>query len=594
MKEQQTIREAGSKLLERFFFPLILILFPLVKASYGIDLTDTGYSLGNYRFFGTEGGVWTLLTFLSGGMGNFLMKLPMGNTMLGMKIYTGLLVSLTALTGYRFFRTKMPAWLAFAGEVAAIGLCWCPTVILYNYLTYFLFLLGCVFLFRGLAGCRNGCLVLAGICLGLNAFSRFPGNVLEAALILALWYYGALKGKKTQKILIETGLCAAGYAAAFAVAAVTASVWHGGNVFSEMIQGVLGMAGSASDYTFGEMLYAILDAYGHGLRWMLYMLLCILPGIPFLVLFPGKLEKARKIVYCLCIPLLFLALEKWGMFHFRYYQKEAALQWGAVFLLLGIGALLWLLFTRQMDDEWRLIGAIALIVILITPLGSNNHIWPALNNLFFAAPVVFWILYRFIRWGRKCLDATGKVPLFPAKAMFAGMLLMFFVQAAGVGFGYVFLDGETGEDRSYKVEGNSVLAGMHTTAQNGENLEEISAFMTENKDRYEEKKLLLYGNIPGLCYYLDKPSAVYTSWADLDTNPLGRLEEELKTLTGRPLVIITPQLAAYFSGDRKAMEYWGTDIEGCKGDQKLSAILQFMREQDYRQVFANEAFAIYE
>ncbi len=87
------------------------------------------------------------------------------NTMLGMKIYTGLLVSLTALTGYRFFRTKMPAWLAFAGEVAAIGLCWCPTVILYNYLTYFLFLLGCVFLFRGLAGCRNGCLVLAGICL---------------------------------------------------------------------------------------------------------------------------------------------------------------------------------------------------------------------------------------------------------------------------------------------------------------------------------------------------------------------------------------------------------------------------------------------
>ena len=167
-------------------------------------------------------------------------------------------------------------------------------------------------------------------------------------------------------------------------------------------------------------------------------------------------------------------------------------------------------------------------------------------------------------------------------------------QIIGAEFGYVFLDGETGEDRSYKVEGNSVLAGMHTTAQNGENLEEISAFMTENKDRYEEKKLLLYGNIPGLCYYLDKPSAVYTSWADLDTNPLGRLEEELKTLTGRPLVIITPQLAAYFSGDRKAMEYWGTDVEGCKGDQKLSAILQFMREQDYRQVFANEAFIIYE
>ncbi len=45
-------------------FPLALLLFPLVKANQGIDLTDTGYSLGNYRFFTPNGGIWTLLTFL--------------------------------------------------------------------------------------------------------------------------------------------------------------------------------------------------------------------------------------------------------------------------------------------------------------------------------------------------------------------------------------------------------------------------------------------------------------------------------------------------------------------------------------------------
>ena len=32
-------------------FPLILLLFPLLKINQGIDLTDTPYSLGNYRFF---------------------------------------------------------------------------------------------------------------------------------------------------------------------------------------------------------------------------------------------------------------------------------------------------------------------------------------------------------------------------------------------------------------------------------------------------------------------------------------------------------------------------------------------------------------
>ena len=588
--------------MENGLFPLLQLLFPLMKAGYGIDLTDTGYSLGNYRFFGAEGGIWTLLTFLSNVTGAFLTKLPMGDTMLGMKVYTGLIVSLMALLAYRFFKTKMPPALAFAGEIAAIGLCWCPTAILYNYLTYFLFLLGAIFLFRGLAGSRPICLFIAGVFLGLNVFVRFPGNVLEAALILALWYYGVRKGKALKEIAKETGLCLAGYLAAFLVMLGIISAFYGSGALGDMINGVFGMAGSASDYTLGEMLLAILDAYMHGFKWMLYMLLCILPGIPFLVMWPGKYIRVRKIVYCLCIPVLFFILGKWGMFNFRYYQKESALQWGAVFLLFAIGVLIWMLFTKMMDDEWKLIGVIALIVILITPLGSNNHIWPVLNNLFFVIPVVFWMIYRFVVWGRTYLDTTAKVPLFPVKAMFSAILIAFFIQAIGIGCGYVFLDGEMGEARSYQVEGNSVLEGMHTTAVNAEVLEEITTYMTENKAEYENKELILFGNIPGLAYYLDKAPAIYTSWADLDTNPLARLKDDLAEITAttgnneqvRPLVILTPQLAAYLSGDEEAMNYWGTDKDSCAGNEKLYAISQFMNDNSYEQAFANEAFVIYE
>ncbi len=172
------------KLAENILFPLVLALFPLLKVQEGIDLTDTGYSLGNYRFFGEAGGIWVVLTFLSNVTGFVFTKLPMGGTMLGMKIYSSLIISLMALMGYRFFKTKMPAALAFAGEIAAIGLCWCPPVILYNYVTYFLFLLGSILLFRGLAGGRKICLFLAGAALGANVMVRFPGNVLEAGLIL--------------------------------------------------------------------------------------------------------------------------------------------------------------------------------------------------------------------------------------------------------------------------------------------------------------------------------------------------------------------------------------------------------------------------
>ena len=263
----------------------------------------------------------------------------------------------------------------------------------------------------------------------------------------------------------------------------------------------------------------------------------------------------------------------------------------------------------MLDDEWRLIGCIALLIILITPLGSNNHIWPVLNNLFFIAPVAFWMIYRFARWGRTWLDTTRKVPLFPAKAMFSGMMIAFFVQALGVGCQYVFLDGETGEPRVYKVAANPVLHGMHTSEMNGETLEEISRFMTEHRAEYESKKLILYGNIPdynrpGRGIVIRKTPAQITEGMDL-RKPVIVLDhepKELQELAGlykenhkdRPLVILSPSLAAYLSGEEKTIAWWGVDVESCKKDEKLKAIEEYMDAGAYEQVFGNEAFVVYE
>ena len=62
----------------------------------------------------------------------------------------------------------------------------------------------------------------------------------------------------------------------------------------------------------------------------------------------------------------------------------------------------------------------------------------------------------------------------------------------------------------------------------------------------------------------------------------------------RPLVILTPQLSAYLAQDAEAMIYWGTDETACSQDEKLQAIGDFMEENAYKQVFANEAFTVYE
>lgn len=581
--ENNTLKKYFSTAAE-ILFPLILLLFPLLKINQGVDLTDTPYSLGNYRFFAGSEGVWVMATFLSNAAGFLLTKLPFGGTMLGMKFYTSLLISAMALFGYRFFKTKMPSWIAFLGELAAIGFCWCPTGILYNYMTYLFFLMGAVFLFRGLAGCRPRWLFIAGVCLGLNVSVRVP-NILEAALIVAVWYYGARKKKSFESIAKETGLCIGGFFAAQAVMFLVMSAFYGIGAYGELISGLFGMSDSASDYTFGEMVLSILSAYGRGIKWMLYMILCILPGIPFFMIEKEKFPLLRKVVYCLCIGFLFFVLEKWGMYNFRYYQKEAGLQWGVIFLIISLAVNLWMLWSRMIDDEWMLIGFISLIMILVTPLGSNNHVWPVLNNLFFVAPVTFWLVYKFARWGRDSIDSTGRVPFFPVKAMVSAMVLAFFVQSMGLLVCYVFLDGETGEKRDSRVMHNQVLAGMYTNAANADALSSLSGFMAEKDSEYEGKKLILYGNIPGLSYYLDRESAVFSSWPDLDTNSFARLQESLENINewmhGK---------GGGIGADRPLVILGGDPPEG----EKLDAILAFMSENKYEKVFENGAFAVYE
>lgn len=562
---------------KKYIFPLIILLFALIKVNKGINLQDTTYSLGNYRFFPESRGVWFLLTYVSNAIGYLMTILPFGSTMLGMKVYSSLVIALMGLLGYRFFMTKMPAWLAFLCQIVAVGICWAPSTILYHYLTYFFLLLAAMLLFRGLAGCRNVCLILAGVALGINLLVRFPGNGLEVLLILPLIMYGILMKKKASQIWKEIGLCVAGYVGATAVILIIMSFTYGADTFTNLINGAFGIAGSASDYTFSQMILSILSAYLHGMKWALYIVICALMGIPFFLLFGDRYMKVRKIFYCLCIAFLFFVLGRWGMYNFKYYQKESALQWGVIFLMISIVVDIWTLFTKRVNYDWKLLGAISLVIILITPLGSNNYVWPNLNNLFFAAPVTVWTIYRFVRWGRGYLDRTRKVPLFAFKSMLMACILMFGLQCTGVGLKYVFAEGEDGKKVNYQVSNNEILKGMKTTESNARSLSELSEFMKKNEDSYKGKELILYGNVPGLSYVLDRPSALNTSWSDLDSNPVADMQAAVENVQGRPLVIISRSL--YDLPDNSI---------------KFNLVNQYMDKNNYKEAFVNDDFAVFE
>ena len=124
MNHSEAAKPRWGNLLENIFV-VVLAFYPLRHIHWGLDLWDTGYNYSNFQYMGTEhmDSMWLFSTYLANVVGHFLSGLGSGQTLAGMNLYTGLFVSLLALSGF-FFCTrglKLPAGISFVGELVAVS-----------------------------------------------------------------------------------------------------------------------------------------------------------------------------------------------------------------------------------------------------------------------------------------------------------------------------------------------------------------------------------------------------------------------------------------------------------------------------------------
>ncbi len=591
-------------------FLVILAVYPLRHIWLGVELTDGAYSAGNYRFSEQINGMWLFATYLANSIGGFLTGLPWGNCLMGLRFYTALFVSATALMLYFFFTkvVKAEKWLVFLGEMLAVSLCWCPTTILYNYLTYFFFHLGIVFLYLALVKENRLLMFLAGVSLGLNVMVRFP-NLTEAALILSVWYYGYLQWKRIKDVVQETLLCILGYLAGAGAVLLSIVMKYGLQEYAAGITRLLAMPSDAEDYSLYSMVLTVLLDYKASSRWLLCMAALVLVGLLLSAIAYRISEKTKK-----KIPraagwmgsLLFLGsilfMFRWwyalGVFNVRYYTYESMFQWVAVFLILSLLLCFYRIFSKKSSRNEKLLASMVLILIAVTPLGSNNHLYPNMNNMFLVFPFTlsaFWKLLKTM-WEKKTFMLRGiSMSVCPAGMMLAVFLLAMCFQSLLFGAVFTFRDGMSGQIRDTKIEKNVILKGMVTNRKLAEAIEGLTLYVEE--EGLQDREVLLYGQIPGVSYILDMPSAISTTWPDLRSYGYEVMEEDMQLLTekgeqGRPLVIVEAGLDSWLQGDGAA-QLTQKERESYAADKKLLLIIEYMDKFGYERVFSNTRFAVY-
>ena len=140
-----------------------------------------------------------------------------------------------------------------------------------------------------------------------------------------------------------------------------------------------------------------------------------------------------------------------------------------------------------------------LVQIFVTPLGSNNNLYPIINNLFLVIPFLLWIACDWFLTDRE-QTAFG----FAWKAPLAMLLLFVFVQGIGFHQNFVFQDGMQGERRTMCITAPAKAANVYTGQDNGELLQELAVFV--EKENLNGRDLITYGELPGMGYLLDMPS----------------------------------------------------------------------------------------
>lgn len=624
-----------QKFIENMLFPAVLFLYPFTRVCQGLDVADTTYSLANFRYFGEMDGTWMVATFLANVWGNFLMHLPFGGTLIGMNCYTVPVQSAMALMVYFGLRKRMPAPLLFLGDMIALGLCWSPSVILYQNLTYFFMTAGILLLFCGLTDGslqsrgRRLYFAAAGLCLGANVAVRMP-NVVHAAFILVVWYGIVLyqknskcyantekavgkeplmsaekKSTLTRTLTLSTGWCLLGYVVGFGVPFLVICVRYGASAYPDMVRTLFAMTEQATDYKPTSMLTGMFGDYGKGLIWLAFAVVCMAAaGFAFFV--RKKLNGAHKIAiviikagYCMLLAVLLRFYWGRGMFNFHYYEYKSIYDPTVLLLLVTIGTAVLCLLKKDVASEKRILASAVLLEIFLTPLGSNNRLYPIINNLFLPVSFLLWAAYdaasaKFRTSG----GLHGSDDSFLWRFPLIGLVTFVLVQSIGFHTAFVYNDGVWGEPRDMQAALPEKAAGVWTNRENGTLLEELAGFVKE--EGLTGRKVICYGELPGLSYLLDMPPALSTAWPALTSyrmveylRDMEAVEAEGRAGKELPVIIVSTPVAAYLSDDGEAIAWFGVDMKACAADEKLQILGEFLGEYGYAECFGNAEYVVY-
>lgn len=368
----------------------LLVVYPVVFVFQGLDFTDQGYWLTGYqRIFEDPESVSNMMaTWLSLVIGGLVNLTGLG--VISFRIAFVVVVWMTVWVTYRllaacFDREKIlfPLFVALV-YITKWGVNW----VSYNDLSAMFFLVASLALWFGLQR-ENGKWVLSsGLILGLGVYLRIPnatGIALAAAILFAGWLYG---WRITRSLRFVTGFFLGVGSGVLVGLTALKVLGHLPYFFSRISM----LQNQATQPDYHHSLSTLMNLFVLDHQYALCYGLFVIGGITVVNFlkkqkFLNKLHGSRFYLPAMLVGGIAIAIVL-----AMYLERDSIYRWalpGFCYAVLVVGLVV---ESRGGSRSLALLCFIALILLLIVPLGSGNGIGNAIYGSWLALPLALLVL----------------------------------------------------------------------------------------------------------------------------------------------------------------------------------------------------------
>lgn len=569
--EDITFKEKALKNLlkkEQIKYILFLVIAGVLflHVNRGVDFSDTGYNLANYENFPNVNHTWMVSTILSMSIGKLITFFPFGHTMLFMNIYCTLIAVLFTAVFYFTLSKVFDYRYVFVGLLVAVLTTWGPYVILYHYLSYFIFASAGLLLAIGLSKDSYKIIALSSALLALNVFICFP-NICEVAIGALLIADMIIERRNRVK---EIFLFAGTYIGVLLSGIALIMILFGRNAYFDMIKGLFSMSETATSYGPFNMVLTMLEGYRWDFGYFAVFLI-----LSLIMSFAYKRASGRGVkVVIVCMAVLssfgvLRVMRYYGSISFDYQDYGSYYSIAVMTILLSLFVSIVSAINSKLSVYVRLLSCLVPIIVLITPLGSNSGVYTLLNGLFIVLPISLGLLAKNDNKLISCAPYVASVSI---------LILALLFQCSLFKINFTYRDVQSQYVRISKDD-NKVLAGMLTSSEKKEYIKGLTGYLRERE--LEGENAIIFGHIPMTSYALSLKNAISHIWPSLDSYPIKDFEDELNSLDYCPLIV-------YQSGYGDLLT---KDYSESYSDKEI-LLCEFAKQHDYEKVYENEFFTV--